>query len=423
MSDSKTNYPDVLGYITRGTRKNYDAIECAISTRPDVVSAGTNFEAILLIQNMVDQPVDVHVTLSVPQRDVNKSKNVFFSKSLKLLVGLQPAEVGYAKIPVNCAVNTAPHDRYDISMTIQVKASKGAHNVRQKNHRVPFTEKSIANPEIISDLQTLRVLSFSDDDRHKRNQLFDTFAVEAPKGPASLSALQQEAGWVSLWTVHDFLDERTLIKRVQKELEVLLPQLRRETIFRPLIQKVQAGFENARYKLHVAEAIFITKLLTLVVELGATAINEGRDEAIPNWLQSIARLLIQEPRFATKPTYLITEQALNELVHDAIIYGFSMVGTVMNERYGTEDEMATYAQNVVDALQNGGNLNFAEVYLPLICAGVIANTRVTMPRENVRDTLHMLHEVVQQRKTEKTAENAFIFDTVASLIDRGLENF
>jgi hypothetical protein len=59
--------------------------------------------------------------------------------------------------------------------------------------------------------------------------------------------------------------------------------------------------------------------------------------------------------------------------------------------------------------------------LPLVMGGVIANVRVTMPREQIRETVFMLSKALEKRRPEKNDANAFIFDITNHLIEQALD--
>lgn len=415
------NYPDILGAITGGPRRQMGDVQCAVSSRPDRVKAGHSFEAVLLIQSMVDAEVDVRVEVEFPAQDAKKQKNMFFTGSPRIKVGLQPAEVGYITIPISCSPKTAPHDHYEVRMKVlEVKRlSRHANIVRLPQGGGTFT-KSTLSETVQQDINVLQELSFSIEGG--KNILEDVFAIDPPGGLASLRELKP--GWVSLWSMRDYLDDAVIIQRVQTELGLLLPHFNRETVFKPLLQTLQEYFKQASYPLHVAEAIFITKILTLSVERAAEQARAGGNvDDLPNWFKQIARILMQDKRLAAQPVYLLCKQVFPTLLEDTIKLAFVMTSTVTHENFGSEEEIQEYANSIVDTLLGGQQLIFARTYLPLITAGIIANARVTMPREQIRETLFMISRALEQRTGERDESNQFIFEMTSHLIERGLENF
>lgn len=415
------NYPDILGSITGGPRRQVGDIQCAVSSRPDHVTAGHSFEAVLLIQSMVDVEVDVRVEVEFPAHDIKKQKNMFFTGSPRIKVGLQPAEVGYVTIPISCSPKTAPHDQYEVKMKVlEVKRiSRQANLVRLPQGGGTFT-KSTLEEKTQQDITGLQALSFSV--QGGKNILQDTFAIEPPGGLASLRELKP--GWVSLWSMRDYLDDSVIIQRVQAELAQLLPHFTRDALFKPILQTVQEYFKQSNYPIHVAEAIFITKILTLAVERAAEQARIGGNvDELPNWFKQVARILMQDKRLAAQPVFLICKQVFPTLLEDTIKLAFTMTSTVTHESFGSPEEIQDYANSIVDALIGGQTLTFARTYLPLITAGIIANARVTMPREQVRETLFMLSRALEQRGSERDEGNQFIFEMTNHLIERGLENY
>jgi hypothetical protein len=113
-----------------------------------------------------------------------------------------------------------------------------------------------------------------------------------------------------------------------------------------------------------------------------------------------------------------------ELLHDAAMLGFAMLSTVTREQFGSQEEMTAYANGLVASLSNKGDpLDLTHVYIPLVLAGLVANARVVMPQEQVRDTVNLLVKAREKRAAEKNSDNEFVFTMLDDLIDRALEHF
>ena len=132
--------------------------------------------------------------------------------------------------------------------------------------------------------------------------------------------------------------------------------------------------------------------------------------------------MVREPALANQPEVLVTRLIFTELVHDAIMFGFASVTNVTREDFGSQTEMIEYADSMVAALASEQAVDFARVYLPLVMGGLIANGRVTMPREQIRETVFILAKALEKRQPERSGNNAFIFDLTSSLIERALDS-
>lgn len=415
------NYPDFLGLITNNRRLNIDVIQCALATRPSQTAAGQNLEMLFLIQNASDIDVDVTVQLNLPNQDAEGKKAMFFSKSARLLVGLQPAEVGYVTLPVSCSPKTAPGVGYRISADIKVERvdkSRKPTRIRQADGggKVMLDLLTEQQRRTLVDLRTLHWAT----EAVGRNRIETTFEVLPPK----LSTLIEfKADWRSLWTMKDYIDETVVQQRVQEHLDVVIPQFVKEKVFKPLIEACLEWFQKASYPLKTAEAIYITKLLTLV--LCEVAIEKpsriNPNPVLPHWYKQLMYTLLQEPRLRDFPDQLLKTNLFPDLIFDSILYGFKMVHTVLNEDFGTPEDMENYANDIRKALRNGTKLNYGQVYLPLIAGGIIANTRITMKGENIRETLFAISKAHESRQSEYNEDNAFVTEMVNKLIERDLD--
>lgn len=87
MSEA-TNYPDVLGYITKGARLDYGVLQAAAAVQPDPAKAGTPIDVTVILQNATDAPLEVLVVLNVPERDLAGLKGSFVAKVQRLAIGM-----------------------------------------------------------------------------------------------------------------------------------------------------------------------------------------------------------------------------------------------------------------------------------------------------------------------------------------------
>jgi hypothetical protein len=222
--------------------------------------------------------------------------------------------------------------------------------------------------------------------------------------------------------MRDLADQYAVARQVAEPARTCLQQLRRENVFMPLLKANQDHFAASHYPLFPPEAIYITKALTQVLEAGISEPTPEQPRPIwPRWYVKLCRLLAQDAALATQIEPLVTRQIYHELIYDAIVRGFKIVSDVMREDFGSAQETEQYAQDLVTALEQDQPLDLARAYLPLVMSGVIANTRVTMPREQVRDTVFMLSKALEKRQPEKHDDNAFVFELTDRLIEQALD--
>ncbi len=419
--DNALNYPDVLGVITGGARFNIDVVQCALAARPPQVAAGKTFEIVLLAQNAADIDVDLILRPELPNRDLAKKKNPFATKTTRLVVGLRPAETGFLTLPVVASPTAQPGPGYLIGLRMEVKRmekKRKPQRVRAAQGGGRLVLEELAE-EAQGHIQALRGLAFSINNDGKKDRLFAPLTL-LPPAVASLG--EAKPAWISLWTIADYADPYAIARKVWEPAQQVIQQARRETVFMPLLKATQEHFQACGYPLLPPEAIFITKLLTLILEMGVIEPTPAEERPTwPRWFVKLCRLLNREPALAAHVAALVTEHVYTDLVYDAIMYGFAMVGTVTNEQFGTPEETSRFATDIAEALAAHQPMDFARAYLPLVLGGLIANARVTMPNEQVRETVFMFSKALEKRRPERTADNGFVFDIANQLVARALD--
>ncbi|MCD4686134.1 MAG: hypothetical protein K8S97_09380 [Anaerolineae bacterium] len=425
MSDQQTaNYPDVLGGITRGARVNLDVVQAAIAMHPAQVLGGEIVEGVLLLQNASDGDIDVTIKLAVPQRDQAKQKNQFVVKGDRVMVGLSPAQVGFVLIPVFVAPTTKPGTGYEMTVTLDVKRlTKKPQRVRLPAGGGKVSAQHM-DAEALEQIKKLQPLSFGTDTGGRKNRLQTTFDV-LPEGAHHVPlGSSQASSWTSIWTMGNLADDTIIAHKVWDTAQTAIGLMKRDTLFMPLLKTTQERFQTCGYPLLPPEVIFITKVLMLMLEADVTPPSPADPRpSWPRWFTQLCRVLIREPALAAQPEPVVTRLLYTHLVYDAVMYGFAAVSNTTKENFGDVQETSHYAEGLVEALGNQGAMDMVRVYLPLIMAGVIAGGRVTMPREQLRETVFTLSKALEKRQSERSADNAFVFDITRQLIERAMDTF
>src|ERR1700712_485366 len=94
-------YPDVLGAISSGIRVNMgDVLQCAPGIFPSQAYVNQPLELVLLVQNRVDMPVQVAVTLHLPDQDSSGRPMMIVAPARSLTHTLVAGEVGVFRLPM-----------------------------------------------------------------------------------------------------------------------------------------------------------------------------------------------------------------------------------------------------------------------------------------------------------------------------------
>ena len=445
MAETSTNYPDILGGITGGARYNVNVAQVALGLRPRNVRAGRPFEVILLIQNASDVDIDVTATLQLPQQDAKKKPKRFIAKSERLVVGLRPAEVGYVMLPVNSLPDTAIGEGYKVGVGIDVKTQGKPRRVRANDGGGQVNPEYLTE-DTVTKLNDLKKLSYSTN----RRGLMGT-VLEAPFNILSAQIghlIDLKPAWVSLWKMSDHHDDSLLLTQYAEKLQTLvLPKLKRESLYPPLYEATAQRFQQSGYDLKQPEIHYITKLLVYILELAAPEDNSrdylkdphydvqlalkkvlrGEQDALtlPAWCKGMLKAIEANPTVAVEqPAVALASTGYEELLRDAMRLGFQMITTSTGEKMGSDEDMQEYANRLIGKIQAGKPvLSFSDVYLPLLMGGVIIYDRAVLKAEKMGEMLTELSRIVKSRYAEINADDDMVYHLAEQVVDRALQKF
>lgn len=445
MAEKSTlNYPDVFGYITDAPRHAVGVVQVALAVRPGVVRAGRPFEVIMLIQNASDAPVDVRVALQVPEKDAAGQKGKFITGVEHLVVGIAPAEVGYVTLPMSTLPDTAVGNNYSIGMDISVKPLEKPNRVRDPEGGSIFNPGALSaeKRQIIEDLKKL---TFSTQKRGflRGNALETNLSILAGKVG---TPLKLKPGWTSLWTLEDQNDTQLLLEKHREAMRVnVLPKLRRRAVYEPLLQKTRERFDQAGYPLRDVEAGVIARLLTLILEfanasktskgafeagiynleprLAEKRLNVDESQPLPRWATALLRAAARDERVLSVPVRAIPHFAYNDLLVDGMIYSFKEIEKATGHDLGTDDEMVSYAEMVVEKLGKSGEMDFSHAYMPLVIGGILICDQMLLPDERLGDLLDEIKYLLEEHEEEQNEENEMIFEIAQTVIEHSLRKY
>lgn len=435
------DYPDILGYITNGARASLSGVQAALAVSPRAALPGRPFHALLLAQNTTDRSLELRAVLSLPAKDARKQKGRFAAAKEQVDFRLKPGEAGYLMLPIMCHRETAPGDGYKLGLAVNVRPGSKGQTIRAENGGSPLQPDTL-NDKRRTALEQLRALEFSASKRFGlRDELEVSFSVAPPAKGAENTAPQ--GGWFSLWNLAEDGSAQLLLERYAAVLQDhVFPKIKKQQMFEALRQATEARFQAAGYPLKPLEAVYIAKLLALVVHmadpgedqfdyLGSQAFNVAvllkRDlpESIglPHWFEGLVRGIAHQEQVAAHPAAYITGKLYDALLLDTIPFAFNMVRTITGEDMGTEEEMRQYAHNFVRSLNTTGRMDFAHTYLPLVMGGAIVFDRVIEPGEKLDETLRGMSDVLAMRDPEWTEDNDLVFLLTRDLVNRSLRLF
>jgi hypothetical protein len=433
-------YPDILGYITSGTRTTVNRVQVALAVVPSTVRAGRPFQAILLAQNTTSVPVDLEATLSLPPRDANKQKGRLTAVKDALQVRLRPGEVGYLLLPIRSHPQLAPGTDYKLGAAVTARPLSKPDSVRDEAGGAPLIPDQMGEKQR-ANLDKLRQLEFSASRRFGLGDVLEASFKVISSTPQTTAP--PAPGWHSLWSLSEDGTLAQLWQRYGTVIEEhVFPRLKKDQMYPPLSAATSQHFRAAGYPLKPQEALFITKLLTLVVHmtdpgednrdpLGSQRFNMRalfkhelpEKPPVPRWFEGLLRAIAHNEQAITRPAALICDQLYDQLVGDTLPFAFDIIHSATGEDLGTPEEIEAYTENYARLLNQPDGMDFGHVYLPLVMGGVIVFDRVIAPDEKLEDSLREMSTVLQERDPEWTEDNDLVFLLTKELVNRSLRLF
>jgi hypothetical protein len=378
--------------------------------------------------------------LQLPELDAKKQKGRFVTKAGRLLVGLNPAEVGYVTLPISSLPDTAVSDAYKIGMAIEGKPSGKPRRIRQPDGGGEIVIRHLQE-DTRAKLEELKKLTYS---TAKSGLLSSALEAQFTVMSGSLGQMVDlKPEWVSLWTLTDHMDDSLLLARYRETMiNQIIPSLSRSVLFAPLLQETQLRFDAAGYALKPIEAQFITKLLVSILEMASPRddnfdylgesiyhlsplLKKGAQGAVelPHWCRGLLHVLARDERAANYLEQIFTRMIYADLVRDAALHAFTMIKTVTGEDLGSEQDIQEYTEQLAHILNERQHLDFTHTYLPLILGGVIIYDRVVVQGETVSDSLVQISNALDERTYERNKDTEVVFTMAETLISRALQKY
>ncbi|GAB4548838.1 MAG: hypothetical protein OHK0023_12550 [Anaerolineae bacterium] len=416
MDKPASNYPDVLGWLTKGVRHVVEPLQVAVASRPDSIAAGKVVFIEVLLQNALDTEVDALIRLIVPEKDAAGNLGRFGTPVSKILrIGMRAGEVGFASLPILVSHQAMPNVAYQavVEVSAEVKG-KSVRHVRSAEGGSPFDLDSVTN-EARERIMLLSGLRFSAALAPKPramagSHLTTSFIVLPPQ--IVMPPGELKASYTSLWTVADLHNPDALPTALRGPLNKVMSSLKRDQSFFPLLKELQARFDRVSYRLWAGEAVLIAKLMTLCLE---------KPNPQAGWVISLTQHIVRHPQLAlgNHAEELVREVLFDDLLMDAGMLGFNLLAELTGEDFGTPDEMQAHLNQLIGALRGEtAPPNLAMTWLPLALGGLVVNPQITMVGENMIETVHLFLKARDERTVEANDDLIFLFRIADDLIDR-----
>lgn len=410
-------YPDVLGAIAGNMRVTLGNLQVAVGVFPRSAYVNQPIEVVVLLQNLIDQPVEVRVALHTPKKD-NAGRPVMISVARREHhMTLAGGEVGALRMPILPLAPTAPQENLPLLVSIRQR-SAGGKTVRLPSKGAPPSALLVSPFK----LQALRDVDFFDH-RHDESPdaLYVYFTLLAKQMPVINQPL--EPTYETLWTVAHMPAERAHMLERLDDARIIAASFTPGVTFPAVMRCIDDLYALRGLPLHPGEARAIAKLIAYTLDYRLHGAN-----AIPleemRWLQTLAQVLASDSKAVNlKPEELVTRHLLEAAVYDAVLIGFAVIRPLVGVNLGDRAERAHYANRVIRWLTGLDAPDLSYIYLPLVLGGVAINHLVAIPKRDAESwtLLEQLREAYRGRVRLAHGEELEIFDMLDALLERGAD--
>ena len=382
-------YPDLMNDVT-DARVRYESnlVQYLAGFVPGSIPAGQVVSLSLVLQSVVDLPAEVTIRLELP-RASGKLKNLperpfqIFQPDIRLT--LENGEVAQLTIPVHVQPKVPPGE---YMFTLHVRAGGKKPGARCRPER---GENRLGDIRIRY-LQGLGITQFASCgfESRKADRQMVLLAVEAAGEPAQGVELKPQ--FQSVWTPKDWEAIPAARREVNDRRVYLMSDLTAEALYLPFMKETQAIFAQSDVQLHVAEAVFLAKILTYTVTYLMSHAEWQDCLMVPIYIQAQA-----SGQATDQSLWTVTHMGYTRVLELAIALSFSMIEEVLQRQVWQPAEQRALRDFIVDCLGTGARLPEEFVYLPLILGGMAATREVRVAEEDTMESLRLLAKAKAER--------------------------
>jgi hypothetical protein len=359
-------YPDVLGSITGGARISMDKLQCALGVFPQQTYINQPVEVILILQNMVDQPMQIKVGLQLPSQDKKGHPVVIDTAKKTLALSMRPGEVGVLRVPIIPLPPTQPGTAFPVRVAVRYRTPNEGRAVRPPAGGAPPSVLSISSFK----LHALREVAFSAHTWNESAEIITTYFDIAPKRTPPIGQDLQPR-YESLWTMQEMVEERELVQAKVEAARRIASSLTRMTVYKPMMTAVEEHFAERGMPLHPGEIRAVAKMMTYTLDEGLE-LEPGFSMEDSRWFLTLCQVLAHDPDLeAMDRGELVTKYLFEAALYDSILLGFSTIDPKVKEDLGDAAERVNYANRVLAWFAGEGDPDPSYIYLPLAMGGVV----------------------------------------------------
>ena len=387
------DYPDIIGeYINAPQRYEVNGLQYVGMFEPEQLSMGGVSNLILFLQNAADAEMEVTLKLSPPQSGAFRSHEMLHIEDQTITQKLDKAEVGFLSIPITTNEKSKT-GQVSITVEVGVKVAKGV-GVRHSRKKPVLPNKLFDD---LVGLNLVRVVGVNYNTKNGKKNKFDLNIV-AGAGENQTKNLAYQ--YQTLWTFDDGIGLNKARMQINDQRAKIFDDLKLEAIFTALYAESQERFAECGLLLRIGEAIAMGKILTYTVQYFLQ--NADLQDALlcPMW-----EMAIEHNIPTTETLDVLRYVGYDHILRLAMSLSFGLIAQVSKgKQTWPSEERRGLIGFISESLAQGDTLEDDFLYLPLMFGAININTQVTLPGEDIEQSLQLLAQARQARPNLFTDE-------------------
>jgi hypothetical protein len=421
-------YPNVLFTVAGDRIIDMGSLQIAFGIFPRRVFVNQPVEAIIILQNMIDQPLQVKLSLNFPTQDAQKNPIVLATPQKVITTQVGAGEVGVLRVPVFAYPPTRPNTDIPVHIAIRYRSARPGRGIRAGAGELDPDTLNISPYK----LQALREIEFI---TWAAGQSTDILTAYFDIAPRRLPPYQDrlEPRYEVIWKPEGLqpslpepqpeiapLPARPAAAQAQLSPQESLEIARRiainmndEEIYTTVLSLVPMRFKARGLSLSFSEAKAVAKMIAYTL-VEAPMVHDSFIADEFRWFQTLAEVIAYDEMAASGSDAELVERVLFEVAaYDAVLLSFNLLQPFIKEDLGSKAERIAYAEKVALWLANGGDADLTYAYFPLVFGGLLVNHMIGVKQENPWVLLEELRRSSQQRAKTASGE----LKTILKLLD------
>jgi hypothetical protein len=300
---------------------------------------------------------------------------------------LEDGEVGQLIVPIRVHPEVPPA-RYMLKVRVESETGPGAARLRPRSSENEIERLGIRYPQ---GLGITQIASWGFEARKETVQELELEVLPAAVEPEENGIAPQ---FNSIWMPRHWEFVTSAEHEVDERRAHILSALEADRVAVSMLQESPAWFASSGLQLHVAEAIFVAKMLTYTVLHLLRDVPGQECLLVPILAYALAN---EQP--TTDVLWLVTQLGYAHVLEIAIALSFAVLEKEVGQEVWSAAEQRAARDFIIESLNAGSPLPSEFLYLPLILGGLVVAHDMAFEGEDVAQSIGML----QMAKAERSA--------------------